>query len=62
MINDVIEQHKSDLLKASCLGAVWAKENIGTQLEVAKVELAQLRKELAKKKEKTSHLEEEMQD
>lgn len=48
-------------MKASCLGADWAKKNIGTELE-AKVELAWLRMELAKEKEKAAHLEEEMQD
>lgn len=49
-------------MKASCLGPDQAKENICPKLEVAKVEVAQLRKELAKEKEKADHLKEEMQD
>lgn len=58
MIIVVIEQHKSNLLKASYLGANQSKENIGFELKVAKMELGWLKKELAKEKKKAAHLEE----
>lgn len=44
------------------MGANQSKENIGSKLETAKVELARLRKELVEKKEKATHLEKNMQD
>lgn len=62
MINAIIEQHKYDHLKASCLGADWGKENDDTELDVAKAELVRLRRELAEKLEKVAFLDEEMQN
>lgn len=62
MVNVVIHQDKSNLLKAFCLGADRAKERIDTKLDATKVDLAQLTKELAEEWEKVAHLEKVMQD
>lgn len=50
VVKTTLEQHKSDLLKASFSGVDHAKERVGIELESAKEEVTQLRRELEEDK------------